>query len=158
MGGYGFRSDIKAHHWIAEKFGCRIIPIKETDETLYHLDCSAFVMNAYSVMLCAEIMDRQTVHQIEQFASVIPVNKQDAYAGICNSLKVEDAIYNSSPLKFMRPDDDDYDGQKHKNETLERICRDLGYEIVYLDLSQAELAGAKLSCFCAPLSGSQARY
>lgn len=152
LGGYGFRSDIRAHHWLEEKFGCEIITIKETDEILYHLDCSVFVFDDYNVMLCAEIIDSKTIAEIEKIANIIPVSRQDAYEGICNCVEVEDAVYNSSPLKFMRPDDDGYANQKHKNETLERICRDLGKELIYFDMSQAELSGAKCSCFVSHLN------
>lgn len=151
LGGYGFRTDIRALNWIEETFGAKIIKIKETDEILYHLDCSAFVFNDFTVMLCAEIMDSKTVHEIEKLAAIIPVSRADAYEGICNCIKVEDAIYNSSPLEFMKPTEDNYGLQKHKNETLERICRENGSELIYFDLRECESSGAKCSCFCGTL-------
>lgn len=152
IGGYGFRSDIRAHRWLQEKFGCKILPIKETDEVLYHLDCSVLPMNEYNVMMCAEIMERQQVREVEKYATVWPVSKQDAYEGICNSLKVEDCIYNSSPLAYMRKHDEGYREQLHKNERLEQICHELGQEITYFDLSECEASGAKLSCFVSHLN------
>jgi len=152
LGGYGFRSDIKAHKWLESEFGCKIIPIKETDEILYHLDCSVFVFDEYNVMLCAEIMERETVREIERIANVIPISRQDAYEGICNCVEVEDCVYNSSPLEFLRKSDEHYEAQKHKNDRLEAICRDLGQEIIYFDLSECEKSGAKLSCFVSRLN------
>lgn len=152
LGGYGQRSDIQAHRWLEQQFGCKVISIKETDKILYHLDCSVFVMDRYNVIMCAEIIDPAVVKQVEKLANVIPVSRQDAYEGICNSLIVDDAVYNSSPLEFMKYTDDDYNTQKHKNETLERICRDMGKEIVYFDLRESEKSGAKLSCFIEPMN------
>ena len=152
IGGYGFRSDIRAHRWLEEQFGLKIIPIRETDEVLYHLDCSVLPVDEYNVIMCAEIMDREQVRAVEKVATVHPVSKADAYEGICNSLKVEDAIYNSSPLEFMRRGEEGYDEAKHKNERLEAICHELGKEITYFDLSECEASGAKLSCFVSHLN------
>lgn len=158
IGGYGFRSDIRAHQWLESTFGCEIITVKETDEILYHLDCSVLPLGPYNVMMCCEIMAPEEVRQVERIANVIPVSRNDAHEGICNSLHVEDTIYNSSPLQFMSRNDPDYEKQRHKNETLEKIASDLGKELLYFDMQQAELAGAKLSCFVGTLTGLQARY
>jgi len=152
IGGYGFRSDPRAFKWLEEKFGCKIIAVKETDEILYHLDCSVFPFGEYHVMLCAEIMDRKEVAEIEKVATIHPVSVRDAYEGICNCIKVEDAVFNSSPLAYMRRTDEGYQEQKHKNETLERICEELGQELMYIDLSECEASGAKASCFVAHLN------
>ena len=152
IGGYGFRSDIRAHKWLEKEFGCKILPIKETDETLYHLDCSVLPLNEYNVMMCAELMDREQVRAVERVATVWPVSKADAYEGICNCVKVEDALYNSSPLEYMRKGEEGYNEQKHKNERLEELCMELGMEITYFDLSECEASGAKLSCFVSHLN------
>jgi len=137
---------------LEEKFGCKILLCKETDEILYHLDCSVFPVNEYNIIACAEIMEKEQVRQIEKHCTIWPVSKQDAYEGICNSLKVEDALYNSSALAYMRRGDEGYDEQKHKNEKLEQVCHELGQEITYFDLSECEASGAKLSCFCSHLN------
>lgn len=152
IGGYGFRTDRRAHTWLEQQFGCKILPIKETDEVLYHLDCSVSPMDEYNVMMCSEIMEREQVRAVERVATVWPVSKNAAYAGICNSLKVEDAIYNSSNLEYLRRGDEGFDDQKEKNERLELICHELGKEISYFDLSECEASGAKLSCFVSHLN------
>lgn len=158
LGGYGFRSDLRAHRWLTKEFDAKIIPIKETDPILYHLDCSVFPIGAYNTILCAEIMERETVREIEKITNVIPVSRADAHAGICNSLRCEDCVYNSSPLANMKRTDDNYEEERHKNDRLEKICGDLGQELLFFGLPECEKAGAKLSCFCGTLSGMQARY
>ena len=157
LGGYGFRTDPKTYDWLEKEYDCKIVRIKETDETLYHLDCSVFVLNAYNVMLCAELMERETVRAIEKLANVIPVSKPDAYAGICNSVKVQDCVYNASSLEYMHRKDEGYESEAHKNDTLERICGDIGFELIYFDISETAKAGGMLSCFVGNLSGEKNR-
>jgi N-dimethylarginine dimethylaminohydrolase len=152
IGGYGFRTDIRAHRWLEEKFGCKILPIKETDEVLYHLDCSILPITEYSIMACAEIMEKSQVRELEKYASVFPITKEQAYAGAANSLIVQQSLYNSSNLAYLRKTDKDYESQKNKNERLESICRESGTEIIYFDLSECEASGAKLSCFVSHLN------
>jgi N-dimethylarginine dimethylaminohydrolase len=152
IGGYGFRTDIRAHRWLMDTFGCKILPIKETDEVLYHLDCSVLPMNEYNVMMCCEIMERDQIRAVEKVATVWPISKNDAYTGAANSLVIEDALYNSSNLAYLRRGEEGYDDQKNKNERLELICHELGKEITYFDLSECEASGAKLSCFVSHLN------
>ena len=152
LGGYGFRTDLRVYNWLKEKYGCNIIPIRETDEVLYHLDCQAFPIAKDSVLLCTEIMDKATVKQIEKVCNVIPVSKEDSYAGICNCLQCEQAIYNGSSLKYMSKDDPDYQAMKAKDENLQAICSELGLEITFFDLSELEKLGAKCSCLVTPLN------
>lgn len=150
LGGYGFRTDPKAYQWLEREFGCKIIPIRETDEVLYHLDCSAMPIGKENVLLCTEIMDEGTVKQIEKVCNVIPVTKADSYAGICNSLQVGSEIFNASSLKYMKKTDKEYIPTRTKDENLEAICRRLGMEIIFMDLSESEKSGAKLSCMVMP--------
>lgn len=157
LGGYGFRTDDKTYDWLEAEYDCKIIRIRETDDTLYHLDCSAFVLNDYNVMLCAELMERETVREIERQMNVFPVSKADAYAGICNSVKVASCVYNSSSLKYMKHSDDEYENEAHKNDTLERICREVGFEVLYFDCSENEKCGGKISCWVGTLSGAHIR-
>jgi N-dimethylarginine dimethylaminohydrolase len=152
IGGYGFRSDIRAHRWLEETFGCKILYIKETDEVLYHLDCSVLPLNDYNVIMCAELMDRKQLAEVEKYATIHPISKADAYAGAANSLKVEGAIYNSSNLAYLRRTDEEYAEQAHKNDRLQAIADVLGMEIIYFDLSECEASGAKLSCFVSHLN------
>ena len=152
IGGYGFRSDIRAHRWLEAEFGCKILPIKETDEVLYHLDCSVLPLDEWNVMMCAEIMDRAQLKEVEKVAQIWPISKQQAYCGAANSLVVEDCVYNSSNLEYLRRTDDEYEEQKDKNNRLDFICGELGKEITYFDLSECEASGAKLSCFVSHLN------
>jgi N-dimethylarginine dimethylaminohydrolase len=147
LGGHGIRTDAKAYDWISDEYGAKIIKIEEKDEKLYHLDCICFVIGKENVLLCTEIIDPKTVKEVEKVANVIPVSKVAAYEGICNSLLLEDVVYNASSLQYMKATDKDYETEQQKNNELQKICRELGKELLYFDLSECEKSGAMLSCF-----------
>jgi len=147
FGGYGIRTEPDAHKWIQHNFGAEIIPIQEKDEHLYHLDCTVFRLNKENVMVCTDLIDKETVKKIEKVANVFPVDREQAHAGICNSIQVGSLIFNSSSLQFMKKRDPKYDEEEHKNIELEAICSKLGYEVVFIEMSEAAKSGAALSCF-----------
>jgi N-dimethylarginine dimethylaminohydrolase len=152
FGGYGFRTEIGALNWIEKSFDCEIIKIKETDPHLYHLDCTLFVLTEENVMCCVEAFDKATVKQIEKVCNIHPVSKDACHESVCNSVRVGDMILTSSSLMFMQKRDPKYKKEWKKNEEVEKICSDLGLEILYLEMSEAGKSGAALSCFCTPLN------
>jgi hypothetical protein len=97
-------------------------------------------------------MDKATVKKVEAVCNVISVSKDDSYAGICNCLQCESAIYNGSSLRYMRRNDPEYQKMKTKDENIEGICTKLGLEITFFDLQEFEKLGAKLSCAVTPLN------
>ena len=152
LGGHGIRSDIRAHQWIEEQFGAKIIPILETDEKLYHLDCNVFPITEDDTLICTELVEPKTLREIEKVTNVISVSHEAATNGICNSVAVERVIYNASSLKYMHKTDEGYELEVQKNKELEDICRKLTCELLYFDLSECEKSGAYLSCFISHLS------
>ena len=147
IGGYGVRTDSQAHVWLKNNFDCNIVMVKETDTKLYHLDCMALPLGKEDLMLCTALVEPEQLKKVEKVCNVVPVSKNSAYMGICNSLKLEDVIFNSSKLQFMKKSDEDYDKERKKNDELEKICGTMGIEIVYVDLSECEKSGAYLSCY-----------
>jgi N-dimethylarginine dimethylaminohydrolase len=152
LGGFGQRTDLRAHKWLEQNFRAKIIPILETDEKLYHLDCSVFPITRKDTLICTELISPETVKKIEKVTNVIPVSKNSAYQGICNSLAVEECIYNHSDLPYLHKTDDEYQKELKKNQEFEKICSKLGLELLYFDLSECAKSGAYLSCFVAHLN------
>ena len=152
FGGYGQRTQIEAHRWIEKTYGAKVISIKEKDPHLYHLDCTLFVLNEENIMCCTEIFDAPTVKEIEKVADIHPVTLDDCHENICNSIRVVDLIITSSSLLFMQKRDPDYKDEWKKNENLEKICNELGLEIMFIEMSEAAKSGAALSCFTAHLN------
>ena len=152
FGGYGQRTEIATHKWLERTYGAHIIPIQEKSEKLYHLDCSLFVLDQENVMACTDIMDPMTVKRIEKVANITSVPESAANECICNSVRIADLVIMASSLKFMDKTDPLYMKDRRKNDIAEKACRDLGLEIIYLEMKEAQKSGAALSCFCAHLN------
>ena len=152
FGGHGFRSEPKAHLWIERNYGAKIIQLKETDEKLYHLDCSVFVLDQQNVIVCTEAFTKEEVKSIEKVATIHSVTKQDCHENACNIIRVGDMIVVASSLQFLKSSDPEFKKEWHRNERLQKICNDLGLECVFLEMDQASRSGAALSCFCTPLN------
>lgn len=152
FGGYGQRTELKALQWINKSFDANIITCYERDPKLYHLDCSLFVFNEENVLVCTELFDKNTIKSIEKVANILPCDKNDAYQGICNSIQVNSFILNASSIVYMNKNDKLYDVELKKNTLLEKYCIRLGFEPVFIDLSESMKSGAMLSCFCMRLN------
>src|SRR5210317_339095 len=146
IGGYGIRSNIKTYEWMEENFGMDIIKVAMTDEYLYHLDCSIFPLNEDKTLVCTELFDSQEVAQIEQYTEVIDVNIEDALGGMTNSVRIGNMILCASNISELKKSHEYYETEKHKIESLERICSDEGMEPVIFNLSEYMKSGAMLSC------------
>jgi N-dimethylarginine dimethylaminohydrolase len=150
--GYGMRSDIKAFQWMADKFGCKNIYLEERDELRYHLDCTVFCIDKETVLLAKDSVSASTIKEIEAVADIIPVSKKDAQFSLTNCIRVGSIIYNATSISEMKRNDADYAFEKHKNESLEKICSDKGLSLVWVNLSEMGKSGAALSCCVAHLS------
>jgi N-dimethylarginine dimethylaminohydrolase len=157
FGGYGQRTDIKSLQFIRDHFEAKIIPLYEKDKRLYHLDCSCFVLSKEDVMLCTTLFTPEELKRVAKVANIVDVSINSANFGICNSLKVDGVIYNNSNLPYLKKTDEEYPKERKKNDDLEKLCRTLGLEVLYFDMSEVEKSGAFLSCTVANLSGAHAR-
>lgn len=146
IGGYGIRSNIKTYEWMEENFGMDIIKVAMVDEYLYHLDCSIFPLNLDKTLVCTELFDPEELAQIEQHTEIIDINIDDALGGITNSVKMGNMILCASNISELKKSHEYYQGEKHKIETLEKICANEGMEPVIFNLSEYMKSGALLSC------------
>jgi len=143
--GYGMRSNIKAFRWMAEKFGCENIYIREADELKYHLDCSVFCLNRECVLMAEDVID-SVKKETEKLAEIIPISKKDAQFSLTNCVRVGSVIYNATEISELKRNDENYKPEMHKNESLEKICLDKGLSLVWINLSELGKSGAALSC------------
>jgi len=146
IGGYGIRSNIKTYEWMEKNFDMEIIKVAMTDEYLYHLDCSIFPLNQDKTLICTELFDPQEVAQIEQYTEIIDVNIDDALGGMTNSVRLGNMILCASNIAELKKSHEYYEAEKHKIESLEKICSDEGMEPVIFNLSEYMKSGAMLSC------------
>jgi N-dimethylarginine dimethylaminohydrolase len=146
VGGYGIRSDRQVYQWMEEEFDMEVIAVRETDEYLYHLDCSIFPITADDTLVCTELLERGEVARIEDTTNIIDVSPDVCYAGICNSVRHHNSVLNSSHIHSLRAGSDEYFEELRKNRELEDIAVKLGLEVAYFNLSEYHKGGALLSC------------
>ena len=123
-----------------------IIKVAMTDEYLYHLDCSIFPLNTEQTLVCTELYDKDEIQQIEKATEIINVDVEDALSGITNSVKLGNMILCASNISELNKSDEFYEIEKHKIESLEKICSNVGMEPAIFNLSEYMKSGAMLSC------------
>lgn len=159
IGHVGVRTDEEALDWIAKTFDANIIKIRHNDdkeamEYLYHGDCIYFPITPNDVILCTDVVDKKSIKELEKVANVIPVSKELAYQGICNSISVGYTIYNADNSDAFEVDSDDFKIEMQKNDTLVEIASQFAMEVVFVSLTEALKLGALLSCMVSRLNYS----
>ena len=146
VGGYGIRSNIKTYEWMEENFDMNIIKVAMTDEYMYHLDCSIFPLNNDQTLVATELYTPEELSAIEQHTEIIPVDTDDALCGMTNSVRMGNMILCASNITELKKSHEYYEMEKHKIESLEKICSNAGMEPVIFNLSEYMKSGAMLSC------------
>ncbi len=145
-GGYGQRSELETYDWMERVFGMDIVKVRETDPYLYHVDCTIFPITREDTLVCTGMFEREEVVELEKRTNIIDVSRDHCYAGICNSVRCDSTIVNSSHIHELRAGTEDYQLELCKNRKLEDIAADLAMEVSYLNLSEYHKGGALLSC------------
>jgi N-dimethylarginine dimethylaminohydrolase len=146
VGGYGIRSQLEAYDWMERQFAMKVVKVRETDEYLYHLDCTVFPLTTEDTLVCTEMFEPAEIAELERYTNVIDVSVDDCYQGICNSVRLGNRILNSSRIHELEKGTEDYTRELHKNRTLEDLAVEAAFEVCYFNLSEYEKAGALLSC------------
>lgn len=157
IGGYGIRSTIEAYEWMEKEFNVEIIKVKMTDDKLYHLDCSIFPLvcsnnleeKKAEIMCCEEIFSNSDLEKIKKYCKCVNVPLNLAYYGITNCVRCGSYILCGSDFFDIDPDIDGeevYCTERDKNQFLEDLCAEYGFEVKFFNLSEFAKAGACLSC------------
>ncbi len=146
VGGYGERSQKEAYDWMEEQFGMEIIKVHETDEYLYHLDCSVFPITREQTIVCTEMFTPGEIAEIENHTEIIDVSRQVALPGLCNTVRLGNNLLNASNIHELQAGTPKYAMERDKNRRLEDISGDLGFELSFFNISEFLKGGAVLSC------------
>jgi N-dimethylarginine dimethylaminohydrolase len=145
-GGYGTRSEKETYDWMERTFDMRIIRVRLVDPYLYHLDCVVFPITTENALVCTGLLEKHEVAEIEKVTNVIDVSVDEAYSGICNSVRLPKTVLNSSHIHDLKAGTEDYLYETQKNRKLEDIASNLALEVSYFNLSEYHKSGALLSC------------
>lgn len=146
IGGYGMRSDKRAYEWMQEKFDMKIITLEEKDPYLYHLDCTVFPLTRQDTMVCTQMYTKAEIKQIEAVSNIIDISIDDAFSGICNSVRMGNILLNASNIHEMKRSDKYYESERQKNRIFEDIAVQYGFEVAFFNISEFLKSGALLSC------------
>ena len=84
--------------------------------------------------------------EISQYTEIIDVSADDCFNGLTNSVRLGNMILCASNISEMTRLDENYEAEKAKINTLEKICFNEGLEPVFFNLSEYMKSGAMLSC------------
>jgi N-dimethylarginine dimethylaminohydrolase len=143
FGGHGIRTTEASLDWLSNVFGIEIIKVKMTNEYNYHLDCNMFVLDKENVLLSTETVSKESIRNIEKVANIHVVSFDESMLGICGSLKVGNSVLNSSSLTAK---------EYHKDIHLGRTCRNLGLNMILIDVGESFKSGGSLACLATPLN------
>jgi N-dimethylarginine dimethylaminohydrolase len=146
VGGYGIRSEPETYDWMERTFDMRVIKVRLKDPYLYHLDCLVFPVTRDDTVVCTELLDQKEIEQLERETNIIDVSAEEAYTGICNSVRVTNMILSASNIHDLDRRSEDYAHELKKNRRLEDIATGLAMEVKYFNLSEYLKGGALLSC------------
>jgi N-dimethylarginine dimethylaminohydrolase len=129
-----------------ENFDMRIIKVREVEPYLYHLDCSIFPITKEDTLVCTELFTKKELVEMEKATNILPVTVDEAFSGICNSVRLPNQVLNSSHIHDLKAGTEDYKFELGKNRKLEDIASNLAMEVSYFNLSEFHKSGALLSC------------
>lgn len=157
-GGYGLRSERETYAWMERTFDMKVVALEEKDPYLYHLDCSVFPLTKDQTLVCTELFTREEVKELEQHTEIVDVPLNVCYAGICNSVRLNNLLLNSSHIHDLRRGTQEYDDEVAKNRMLEDIASRTAFEVSYFNLSEYHKGGALLSCMVMHLNRFSYRF
>jgi N-dimethylarginine dimethylaminohydrolase len=152
IGGYGIRSEKETYDWMERTFDMHIIKVREVEQYLYHLDCSIFPVTKENTVVCTELFSKKELAELGRFTNILPVTVDEAFSGICNSVRLPNCVLNSSHIHDLKAGTEDYNYEIRKNRRLEDIVANLALEVAYFNLSEFHKSGALLSCMVMHLS------
>lgn len=136
VAGYLKRSDIRAHHWMAETLSVSVLSLQLTDERWYHLDTCFFALDAETVVYHPGAFDSYAVTVIEKNFETIIVNEAEALRFACNSVVLGKHIIMPSGCPIIA-------------ETLQNR----GYNVHTVEMSEFLKAGGAAKCLSLILRG-----
>ena len=141
LGGYGIRTDPRAHDWMRRTLGMEIVSVRMTDQRLYHFDCVCFPITGEKVLLATSVLSKEDVHKVEKVAEVVPVPPELVYKGLTNCVRIGRTV-----LYALSERD-----RKHLDR-IEKLFAVHGLMVETFCLSEYEKSGADLSCMMMQLT------
>jgi N-dimethylarginine dimethylaminohydrolase len=128
-GGWGFRSELEAHHELADIFQVPVVSLKLIDPFFYDFDTTFCPLGDRGLLYYPEGYDEESKEIASQIEGAVPLNKQQAANFVCNSVFVNGKL-------FMDYIDDDLRSKLSK----------LDIEPVLFDMTEYKKSGGGIKC------------
>ncbi len=92
IGGYGYRTDLKALEIIAAKSNLQLQSLKLKDPKFYHLDTCFCIVSNNKAIYYPDAFENGEIKKLEKLIELIPVSKKDAELFMCNSMLVNGVL------------------------------------------------------------------
>lgn len=144
IGGYGIRSTLKAHQWMAREFDMEIPTVFMSDPRMYHLDTMFLRLTPEKVMFPTDIMMKEDIKQLEKYVEVIHVPTDVMLTGAFNAVKCGNYLIFADAFNVLDP---------FPTETLDELDKYLsiaesatGLTLKSFNLLEYRRSGASLGC------------
>jgi len=92
IGGYGYRSDLKALEITAGALNLSLHSLKLVDPRFYHLDTCFCKVSETHAIYYPDAIDKEDVKKLKGIIELIPVTELDARLFMCNSMLVNNVL------------------------------------------------------------------
>jgi len=92
IGGYGFRSDLKALRLTADILDLDLLPLKLTNPNFYHLDTCFTLLRPDLALYYPGAFSKYTVSKLKKHLDLIPVSDVCANKFVCNSIVCDNVV------------------------------------------------------------------
>jgi N-dimethylarginine dimethylaminohydrolase len=139
LAGTGFRTDVEAHHEVAQIFGREVVTLELVDPRFYHLDTALFVLAPGEIAYYPAAFSATTQAELRRrYPDAVVATDRDALAFGCNAASDGRRV-------FLPAGADD----------LGEAIAARGYEPIPVDLSELRKAGGSVKCCTLELRGAR---
>jgi N-dimethylarginine dimethylaminohydrolase len=138
--GYRFRSDVRSHHWVAERIGVEVLPMELVDPRFYHLDtCFCPLAEGEAIYYPGAFDDYGRSVLRDRIPRLIAVSAEEAVTFSCNAVVVgRHVVLNEEVPK------------------LSGALQDAGYTVHPVRLTEFIKSGGSAKCLTLRLDGEDA--
>tara|TARA_B100000131_G_scaffold321231_1_gene371362 strand:+ start:4482 stop:5264 length:783 start_codon:yes stop_codon:yes gene_type:complete len=130
IGGYGFRTDLKALKYVSKKLDLNLIYLKLLDPNFYHLDTCFSIIGDNLAIYNPKAFSKYTISKLNNF-ELIEVSEEESNNFACNSIVFGNNILMPS-----------------ENDTIAEALSDRGYQVYQINTSEFMKSGGSLQCMC----------
>jgi N-dimethylarginine dimethylaminohydrolase len=138
--GYRTRSDVRAHQWVAEQTGVRVLPLELVNPRFYHLDTCFCPLAPGEAVYYPDAFDAYGRRVLEAHVpNLLPVVEAEAFRFGCNAVVLGKTVVHNSRCPRLAED----------------LIR-LGYRSIEVELDEFLKAGGSAKCLTLRIDGEEA--